>query len=235
MIFYALYIIRKMKYMSEDKKPNVRELVLSNGMSYPNDEELIMLILGSGTKKTPVEQLAHLVLSAIEGTNPPDLVGELISIDGMGKTRALVIAASLELGRRLNRSPEAVLGRPKDVIPYVQHYAMQAAEHFVCVSLTGAREIISIRVLSVGSGNMAVLRPREIFCEAVKEHASAVVLCHNHPGGYCEPSDEDIETTHVLEKAADLLGIALLDHIIITRTNYFSFLEHSLLCCRDMQ
>ncbi len=215
--------------MKEDKKPNVRELVLSNGMSYPSDEELIMLILGSGTKKVPIEQLAHEVMTAIDGTNPPELIESLQKVDGMGKTRALTIAAALEFGRRMNRNPQAVLGSPKDVIPYVQHYAMQTAEHFVSVSLNGAREIISIRVLSVGSGNMAILRPREIFCEAVKEHASAVVLCHNHPGGCCTPSPDDIETTSALEKAAELLGIALLDHIIITRTGYFSFLEHGML------
>jgi len=211
------------------EKPRIRELVLSNGMSYPSSEELIMLILGSGTQDTPVEKLAPLVLSAIERSNPPELIPQLTAIPGIGKTKALSIAAALELGRRMNRTPQAVIEQPLDVIPYIQHYSMQNTEHFLCITLNGIKEIISIRVLSVGSGNRAILRPREIFSEAIKEHASAIILSHNHPSGNSTPSSDDISTTKVLVNAAQILGIALLDHIIITRTEFFSFLEHGML------
>ena len=211
------------------EKPDIRELVLANGLSYPSDEELLMLILGSGTKSVPVETLSARVLKVINSTNPPDFVSELLKIDGIGTTKALTVAAALELGRRQNRTPEVRLKEPKDVVPYIQHYAMQQTEHCVCVSLNGSREIISIRVLSKGGGNRAILRPREIFSEPLKEHASAIVLCHNHPSGICLPSDADIETTLELYKVADMLGIVLLDHIIITKLAYFSFLEHGLL------
>lgn len=211
------------------EKPTIRELTLTNGLAYPSDEELVMLILGSGTKTMPVEALSARVVKAIAGTNPPELVSELLKIDGIGVTKALAVAAALELGKRHNRTPQALLQQPKDVLPYVQHYAMQQTEHFVCVSLNGSREILSIHVLSKGNGNMAIVRPREIFCEPIKERASAIVLCHNHPAGICQPSDDDVATTLELDKIAQLLGIVLLDHIIITKATYFSFLEHGLL------
>lgn len=211
------------------EKPIIRELALMNGMSYPSNEELIMLILGSGTRTVPIEDLSAEVMKVIAATNSTELIDELLRIDGIGLTRALTIAAALELGRRVNRTPQAVLKEPKDVLPYIQSYAMQPAEHFLCVSLNGMREVISIRVLSKGGGNMAVIRPREVFCEAIKEHASAIILCHNHPSGICFPSEEDIATTEDLHKAACMIGIALLDHVIITKNSYFSFLEHGML------
>lgn len=212
-----------------EQKLNVRELALSNGMSYPSDVELVMMILGSGTKRTPIEFLAEKVLAAIDRTNPPTLVGELLKIEGIGSTKALAIAAALELGRRLNRRPESFLNEPADVVPYVQHYALQSVEHFICVSMNGAREILNIHVAGVGEGNIAVIKPAEIFSDPLKHHASAVVLCHNHPSGLCSPSPKDEETTKAMVRAASLLGIVVLDHIILTRNGYFSFLEHGML------
>lgn len=216
-----------------EEKLEVRELALANGMSYPSDAELIMLILGSGTKTMPIEVLAAKAARIIASTNPPDLVNELQKIEGIGTKKALALAAAIELGRRVNRTPQAILKRPSDVLPYVQQYAVQPTEHFVCVTLNGMREVLSIRVLCVGSGNMAVLRPREIFSEPLKERASAMVLCHNHPGGICMPSDEDIVTTLELQKISMMLGIVLLDHVIVTKNSYFSFLEHGLLSDAD--
>ena len=213
--------------LKQKEKLNVRELTPSNGMSFPSDAELIMMILGSGTKQTPIEYLAGKVLSAIERTNPPELISELLKIEGIGSSKALMIAASLELGRRLNRQPQGSVNKPTDIIPFVQHYAMRSAEHFLVVSLNGAREILSVHVICVGAANMAVVRPRDVFCEPIKEHASAIVLCHNHPSGMCHPSPTDISTTEDLVQVAGLLGIAVLDHIILTRHGYYSLLEHN--------
>ena len=72
---------------------------------------------------------------------------------------------------------------------------------------------------------MAIVKPSEVFAEALKEHAAAIVICHNHPCGIASPSKEDIKTTLRLFQAAEVLGLALLDHIILSRTSYFSFLE----------
>jgi DNA repair protein RadC len=216
--------------MNESKEQiDIRRLTLKNGLSWPNDKELIMLILGTGTRKMPVEYMAEKILDVICATNQEQWVNELQKIDGVGKSRALSIAAALELGKRHNRSPQAQVHNPKDVIPFIKHIAMQSAEHFVAITLNGAKEIMNIRVLCVGAGNMAVLKPSEIFSEALKEHASGIILSHNHPGGHAEPSGQDLATTEHLLRASELLGLALLDHIIITKNSYFSFLEHGLL------
>ncbi|MBP3771934.1 MAG: DNA repair protein RadC [Treponema sp.] len=206
----------------------IRERTLEHGLAFPSNEELIMLILGSGTRKTPVRELARHVLEIVMSSNNENLVENLLKLDGMGKSKALMIAAALELGKRVNKNPEGFLSVPQDIVPYIQNYAMEKQEYFLCVSLNGAMEILSIRVICIGSSNMAVIRPSEVFSEAVKEHASAIVICHNHPSGDPRPSDKDIQTTIRLSQAAELLGIALLDHIIITKSDYFSFMEHNI-------
>lgn len=209
-----------------EEKLEIRELALKHGLSYPSEAELIMLILGSGTKDRPIRELAKEVLSIVMSSNDENLLDKLMTIKGMGKSKALMIAAALEFGKRCNRNPQAALSSPADIVPYIQNYAMQKQEHFLCISLNGAREIISIRVVCTGCGNMAVISPAEVFSEAVKEHASAVVISHNHPSQNPEPSKEDLHTTIRLYQAAEILGISLLDHIIITKNRYFSFLEH---------
>ena len=213
----------------EKNKIEIRELTIQHGLSFPSNEELIMLILGSGTKQTPIKDLARQVLEIVMSSNSENLVENLLKINGMGKSKALIIAAALELGRRIGKNPDVALDSPSDIIPYIQSYTMQKQEHFLCVSLNGSMEIISIRVICIGASNMAIIRPTEVFAEAIKEHASAIVLCHNHPGGNPNPSSKDIKTTLRLYQAAELLGISILDHIIITKTGYFSFLEHNLM------
>lgn len=211
------------------KQPNIRELTLLNGISYPDDEELIMLILGKGTKNNPIESLAEKVTKTINSSNEEELISNLKKIDGMGESRALVIAAALELGRRRRGILRSAINAPKDVIPFLQHYTLMPTEHFITVTVNGAKEILSTRVVSVGTINKALIHPREVFANAVSEYASGIICCHNHPCGQCYPSNADIDSTKILQKAAKILGIAFMDHIIITKEDYFSFLEHGML------
>ena len=215
--------------MMKEKPIDIRSLVLKNGLSYPDDRELIMLILGTGTRQMPVEVMSDKILKTILHSNPDEWVEKICQIDGVGSSRALAVAAALELGRRHNRNPQAVVNKPIDVIPFIKHYAMQPSEHFVCITVNGGREIINIQVICVGAGNMAIIKPADIFSQPIKDRASGIILCHNHPGGHAEPSDQDIQTTNRLAKASQVLGLALLDHLIVTKNGYFSFLEHSML------
>lgn len=211
------------------KQPNIRELTLLNGISYPDDEELIMLILGKGTKNNPIESLAEKVTKAINSSNDEELIPNLKKINGMGESRALIIAAALELGRRRRGILRSSINAPKDVIPFLQHYTLMPTEHFITVTVNGAKEILSTRVVSVGTINKALIHPREVFANAVSEYASGIICCHNHPCGQCYPSNADIDSTKILQKAAKILGIVFMDHIIITKEDYFSFLEHGML------
>lgn len=208
---------------------NLRELVASSGMDFPTEEELVMLILGSGTKSNPVEKMANQIIKVVKRANKDKLMSELMKIDGVGLNKALAVCASIELGTRINRKPQVTLNKPKDVVPYVQAYAIEKVEHFLCITVTGTREILSINVISVGAGNMACVHPREVFSAALKENASGVIFCHNHPGGSLQPSEADVNCTINLVKASEVLGISVLDHIIISKKGFFSFLEHGLL------
>lgn len=111
----------------------------------------------------------------------------------------------------------------------VWQYSLEPAEHFITITTNGAHEILSTKVVSVGTVNKALIHPREVFADAVAEHASGIICCHNHPCNQCYPSDADIESTRQLQKASQILGISFLDHLIVTRDSYFSFLEHDML------
>jgi DNA repair protein RadC len=217
------------KTAENGNRPDVRERTLQNGVTTVDDQELIMLLLGCGNKGHPVDLLAIRVLEVISGTNPDERVNALLKIDGMGPGKALIIAAALELGRRFNGHLLMPIRNPKDIISLVQHYTMQPQEHFLSVSLNGAHEILQIHVAAVGTINRTMIHPREIFSDAIKERASALILCHNHPSSSCFPSEEDIETTKQLLEAAKYVGIKILDHIVVTKNAYFSFREKKLL------
>ena len=203
--------------------PCAREKVMRNGIASATDHELLMLLLGSGSKTQPVSRLARKVFDALMASNAENRIDALMKVNGMGMGKSLIIAAAIELGRRLNAYTLAPIKNPRDIVPYVQHYAMQPNEHFICVSLNGAHEILQIRHVSEGTANRTLIHPREIFSDAVKERACSVIVCHNHPSGSCKPSKDDIETTRRIFDAAKILGINILDHIIITRTDFFSF------------
>ena len=216
-------------YTNTNRHPDIRELTLANGISYPSDEELIMLILGRGTKGNPIGFLSDRVISVINSSNENDLIKKLTELPGMGSSKALSVAAALELGRRRRGYLHSVIRHPKDILQYVRQYSLEPAEHFITITTNGAHEILSTKVVSVGTVNKALIHPREVFADAVAEHASGIICCHNHPCNQCYPSDADIESTRQLQKASQILGISFLDHLIVTRDSYFSFLEHDML------
>jgi DNA repair protein RadC len=92
--------------------------------------------------------------------------------------------------------------------------------------LNGAHEILHIRLVTVGTANQTLIHPREVFAEAIKDRACAIIVCHNHPANSCVPSQEDIEITEQIYEASKVIGIKILDHIIITRKSHYSFREH---------
>jgi DNA repair protein RadC len=115
------------------------------------------------------------------------------------------------------------------VLPLIRHFADRKQEHFICVSLNGANEIIATRVVSVGLVNKTQVHPREVFADPITDRASAVIVAHNHPSGSLEPSKEDIDITARLKSAGEILGIRLLDHVIFNSKGYYSFLEKGLI------
>ncbi len=210
-------------------KPDIRELTLANGLEYPSDEELLMLILSKGSQGMPVEKLARESLKVINENPLKNLVGALKSINGVGEAKALSLGAALELGRRRYGIMKSVINNPSDIVPYLKHIVLEPTERFVCVSVNGAHEIIDIRTISIGTVDRTLVHPREVLAVPVATHASGIICCHNHPFGPCLPSAADLETTRILMKACMLLGISFLDHIVLSRDNFFSFLSNGLM------
>ncbi|MGP1523510.1 MAG: RadC family protein [Treponema sp.] len=214
--------------LKSSQKPQARENLLSTGARSLSTQELVMILLGCGTAQIPVRQLSAKVLQIIHTVPPEQLVDKLLHTEGIGTGKACLIAAAIELGKRLHPAPGAKICSPHDLLPLLQHYTLEQREHFLCVSLNGAQEVTAIRTVSVGTLNRTLIHPREVFADPLKERAAAVILAHNHPSGNCNPSINDTDITKRLLKVSEIIGIHLLDHLIITAADYFSFAEHGL-------
>ena len=155
--------------------------------------------------------------SATEPVVPDD---DVLAIGGIGPTKAAQIVACLELGRRRYEPTGSVkIQKPEDILPLVDTYREKPQEYFICISLSGAREVISTRVITIGILYDSLVHPREVFAGAITDRAASVICVHNHPS-VLRGSTQDIAITRQLQDAGALLGIQLLDHIIITKTAF---------------
>ena len=203
-----------------------RERIINSGPSSLSDIDLISILIGSGTRGKPVDYIAGEIQSMLDADGIEISTERLLTIAGLGPAKAAVISAALELGRRRIPALKRRISHPSDTFPFVQHFADRKQEHFIRVSLNGAHEVISIGVVSIGLVNRTIVHPREVFSDPIRERATAVIVCHNHPSGNLDPSREDREITQRLKEAGSILGINLLDHIIFSELSYYSFLEH---------
>lgn len=158
-------------------------------------------------------------------------LSRLRQIQGVGPAKAAQMTACFELARRyLLHEPEKMkISSPQDVLPFVAHLAGKRQEHFSCLTLNGAGEVIENRVITVGLLNHSLVHPREVFADAITDRAASVILVHNHPSGTLEPSSQDVAITRQLAEAGSILGIRVLDHLIITKKGSISMREKGLL------
>ena len=120
-----------------------------------------------------------------------------------------------------------VVNSVSDLVPLlVEFYNNSSVENFVVIALGGGKQVISIRTITVGTVNRTLVHPREVFRYAILENAASIIISHNHPSGFVSPSSDDINITKILKEASEIIGITLLDHVIIGKGNYFSFLEN---------
>lgn len=207
------------------KQDRPREKLQAKGPEALSDLELLAVLLGSGTKGHDVMKVAGRILKALDSNPNQVSLKELQKIEGVGLAKATMIAASLEFARRRIRPEGLKISFPADVLPLIRNYADRKQEHFFCVSINGANEVIKSRVVSVGLVNKTHVHPREVFADPITDRASAIIVAHNHPVGELTPSVEDKEITGQLKSAGEILGIRLLYHIIFNHKGYFSFLE----------
>lgn len=203
-----------------------REKLLKQGASFLSDQELLAIILSKGTQKDDVLALSKKLVKIIDEKGLSFTAHDIINIDGIGTAKAASIAAAFEFVRRRIKPEGLKIKFPADVLPLIQHYADRKQEHFLCISINGANEVMNVRVVSIGLVNKSHVHPREVFADVISERASAVIVAHNHPQGDLKPSNEDIQITKQLKDAARVLGMSLLDHIIFNTKGYYSFAEH---------
>ncbi len=215
---------KSIKEMPPEDRP--REKLKAMGPFGLSDIELVCLILGSGQRGRPVQDMAQDLLDLMDEKGSAGLSGKDIeTIPGIGGAKASTICACLELGRRFSFTKSRSCKDPSSVFDLVRHYGDRQQEHFLVILLNGAHELMGVNLVTVGLVNRTLVHPREVFSEALKGRATAVILAHNHPSGNLEPSPDDLEVTFRIRKAGQLLGIEVLDHIIFSSDGYRSLME----------
>lgn len=227
----------KIQQLMEDGVESLpREKMLRHGVAYLSNAELLAILLRSGSRKENVLELSKHILSDCKG----DLIQlshrqleEFLSYEGVGETKAMTIMAALELGRR-RRSCEVLrqkfIGNSNDVYEYIQDCLTDLDhEEFWVIMLKVNNEIIGKFQVSIGGTASALVDVKLLMKKLVVKGASAFVICHNHPSEKLDPSEQDRMITRQISKAADLLDIKLLDHLIVGSHTYFSFMDQGLI------
>lgn len=200
-----------------------REKLVKNGASNLSDAELLHLLIGSGNKQVSAEEISKQILKLLKDKGSSVTYKELSSIKGMGVAKTSEIIALFELGRRyLTPTDRPIIGNTDDAVEQLRNIRDKKQEHFVVLTLDGANRLISNTVVFQGTLNQSLVHPREIFAHAVEDRAANIIVAHNHPSGNVEPSVDDIEITSKLKGAGQLLGIRVLEHIIVSKTDYRS-------------
>ncbi|MFD1927297.1 DNA repair protein RadC [Sporosarcina siberiensis] len=208
-----------------------RERLIRQGAESLSNQELIAILLRTGTKNESVLVLANRVLSSFDKIQ--DLknatIEEFMTVNGIGEAKAVQLLAAAELGKRIYRKHSEgryTIRSPEDAAAYLMtDMSSLSQEHFVVLFLNVKNEIMHKQTLFIGSLNSSIVHPRDIFREAVKRSAASIVCAHNHPSGNPSPSPEDIEVTKRLIEAGSIMGIELLDHIIIGDHKFISLKE----------
>lgn len=217
----------KINELPNHEKP--RERLIKYGASNLSNEDLLAIILRSGTKNNNVKDLSNEVLTKIKTINNLDDIGinELTEVKGLGKVKAITLLAAIELGKRvLNKeiSEKIVINNTDAVHQYFAHLiGHERQEELLVILLDHKKRLINYQIMYKGTGTESLASPKEIYNYAIKERAAGVIIMHNHPSGILEPSPADRELTSKLILSGELLGIALLDHIITNGQTYYSF------------
>ncbi|MDR2922991.1 MAG: DNA repair protein RadC [Treponema sp.] len=206
-----------------------RERLVSNGPEALSDAELLAVILNTGIKGKGVAELAGELLSMLDNNKTIPTVEKLSMLSGMGMSKACAVAAMLEFGRRRWGAAGSAIRQPAEIYALIRHNADRKQERFLSLSLNGAHEVLSVRVVTIGLVNRTIIHPREVFADIIQDRASAFIVAHNHPSGRVRPSGEDDKITERLAKAAEILGLHFLDHLIFSDTDWWSYRQNGML------
>lgn len=220
--------------MSENTNPNdghrkrIREKFLKSGLDGFLDYEVVELLLTLGTPRKDCKQVAKGTIKKFKSLNAvlDAEVDDLISINGIGRSNVLgliLFKALLERYSSEKISSKILLNSSKLVANYLQvKIGNKKQEHFMILYFDTKYKLINEEI-SVGTLNASLVHPREVFKKAIKNSVAQIIIAHNHPSGDVNPSGDDIATTNRLIEVGRLVGISIIDHVIVSTSNYFSF------------
>ena len=212
-----------------------REKLFRYGPARLSDTELLAILLGSGTRSTDVLAIAHEITArfSLQDLQQADLE-ELQDIGGVGKAKSAVLCAATELGKRIDSSYQPEIISPKEVWQQMVRERSANKEHFVVFYLSVRNVLIARETITVGTLDSSIIHPREVFEPAIRNCSAKIILSHNHPSGFVSPSDEDIHVTKRIFMAGTIMGITLVDHVIVTQSAYYSFVEEGMLTATEV-
>lgn len=220
----------KIKDLPINDRP--RERLINKGVQSLSDEELLSIVLKTGTKDVSAKVLAMELLKKIGTIQNLKNIGfhALTQIKGIGTAKACLILAIQELNRRMNIKQDKIVDvkitTPEVVYDYYKNIVNEYQEYFYCLYLDSNKKVLSEKLLFMGTVNESMVHPRDVFKEAYLVNATAIICVHNHPTGDVRPSKEDIIVTDQLNEIGYLMGIKLVDHVIVSKNKYYSFLEN---------
>lgn len=227
------YYSTAVREIPEEERP--RERLARLGAIALRDAELLAVLFRTGTRKEGAIALAERILKEFGNLRALSRasIEELMQVKGVGRVKAIEIKAAVELGIRLAREKDEQ--RPKirsaeDVANLLMvRFKQCETEEFKALLLNTKNEVLKQVTVASGGLDAALAMPRDVFRQAVREAASAVIVCHNHPSGDPEPSPEDIRITERLRDAAEIIGLRFLDHIVFGDNRWVSLQERGLL------
>lgn len=219
------------KEMAELEKP--RERLLNNGKENLSNEEIIAIVLRTGTKEISSKMLATKILSKFK--NISELrnanISNLTTIKGMGKIKSIELIAAIELGKRVYETVPNIYKKYENVNKIYEGFKDlikdEKQENFYALYFDTKQNLIDYKLLFKGTLNVTTVHPRDIYKEAFLLNAASFIIIHNHPSGDPLPSKPDVDLTNQINTISKIMGINFLDHIIIGQDKYFSFYEES--------
>ncbi len=214
----------------EGERP--REKLIQHGAESLTDAELLAILLRVGKAGSSAIDMGGQIIDRLNGICGFDRahVEELLKFKGLGPAKTAQLKAAIEIGKRVRRQNALPISfNSADTIATFCYPKFEGKRHeiFLALLLDGQNNLLAERVISEGIPTQSVVYTRKVMEEALRVSASSVVVVHNHPSGKPAPSEQDIETTHKLKQAADILEMLLLDHIILGQEQFYSFLEHN--------
>lgn len=210
-----------------------RERLINNGVENLTNEELLSIILRTGTKNMNVKEVSNNILSSIKSINDLSNIDlyELSKIKGVGIVKAVSLKASIELGKRVTNIEINNLMKLNnaDIIhdTFKSLFIGLKQEKLLAIYLDNKKRLINYKIITIGTKDQTMFHPRDIIYNAIKCNASGIIIMHNHPSLDITPSNADIEMTNILINSCNIVGIPLLDHLITNTKNYYSFFKEN--------